>query len=378
MPDRSVRIPAPALLAATARVFAALGLPDAAAAAVAEGLVAADMRGIPSHGLMLVPMYAERIGAGSVTTATEGEVVTDLGAIAVLDAKNALGILTGDQAMALAVERARQFGIGAVAVQHAFHFGGAFRYVMAAAEAGLIGIAAANTRPLIPAPGGAAAVIGNNPLAIGVPRGGSMPDEVPLPNGGDRPGADPVVLDMALSEAALGKIRIAAAEGREIPPTWATDASGTPTTDPEAAIAGLLLPAAGPKGYGLAFMVDVLTGVLSGGAFGAGVRALYTETAVPNDCAHLFIAIDPAAFGGADAFAARVDELASQVTASPTAPGVERVLLPGQLEAERHAAARADGVRVERSVIDNLREVAAGLGVDLGDLGQADREEGNG
>jgi LDH2 family malate/lactate/ureidoglycolate dehydrogenase len=378
VPDRSVRIPASSLLSATARVFGALGLPDAAAAAVAEGLVDADMRGIPSHGLMLVPMYAERIEAGSVTTATVGEVVADLGAIAVLDAKNALGILTGDQAMALAVERAQQFGIGAVAVRHAFHFGGAFRYVMAAAEAGLIGIAAANTRPLIPAPGGAAAVIGNNPLAIGVPRGAAEPDEVAQPNDGDRPGAEPIVLDMALSEAALGKIRIAAAEGREIPPTWATDSSGVPTTDPEAAIAGLLLPAAGPKGYGLAFMVDVLTGVLSGGAFGAGVQGLYSDTAVPNDCAHFFLAIDPAAFGGADAFAARVDELAAQVSASPTAPGVERVLLPGQLEADRHAAAAADGVRVERSVIDNLREVAAGLGVDLGDLGGADREEGDG
>jgi LDH2 family malate/lactate/ureidoglycolate dehydrogenase len=357
--DRSVRIPASQLHAATARVFAALGLPEHAARAVAEGLVDADMRGIPSHGLMLVPMYAERIRAGSVTTATEAEVVTEFGAIAVLDAANALGILTGDQAMALAVERARQYGIGAVAVRHAFHFGGAFRFVMAAAAAGLVGIAAANTRPLMPAPGGAATVVGNNPLAIGVPTG-----------------TEPIVLDMALSEAALGKIRLAAAEGRQIPPTWATDAAGTPTTDPEAAIAGLLLPAAGPKGYGLAFMVDVLTGVLSGGAFGAAVQGLYSDTAVPNDCAHFFCAIDPAAFGGADAFAARVEELAAQVTASPTAPGVERVLLPGQLEAERHAAARAEGVRVERSVIDNLRGVAAGLGVDLEqDLGPADREE---
>lgn len=359
--DRSVRIPAPALLAATARLFGALGLPEDAAAAVAEGLVDGDMRGIPSHGLMLVPMYAERIRAGSVTTATEAEVATDLGAIAVLDARNALGILTGDQAMAVAIDRARQLGIGAVAVRHAFHFGGAFRYVMAAADAGLVGVAAANTRPLIPAPGGARAVVGNNPLAIGVPRAG----------------ADPIVLDMALSEAALGKIRIAAAEGREIPPTWATDATGTPTTDPEAAIAGLLLPAAGPKGYGLAFMVDVLTGVLSGGAFGAGVQGLYSDTATPNDCAHFFCAVDPAAFGGAAEFAARVEELAAQVTASPTAPGVDRVLLPGQLEAERHAAARVEGIRVERSVIDNLREVAASLGVDLGDLGPVDHEDGN-
>jgi LDH2 family malate/lactate/ureidoglycolate dehydrogenase len=372
-------IPAAALLDAASRVFAALGLPEGAAAAVAEGLVDGDMRGIPSHGLMLVPMYAERIGAGSVTTATEAEVVTDLGAIAVLDAKNALGILTGDQAMAQAVERARQFGIGAVAVRHAFHFGGAFRYVMAATDAGLIGIAAANTRPLMPAPGGAATVVGNNPLAIGVPRGSAA-----SPGGtgstaeiGASAGAEPIVLDMALSEAALGKIRIAAAEGREIPPTWATDSAGVPTTDPEAAIAGLLLPAAGPKGYGLAFMVDVLTGVLSGGAFGRGVQGLYADPSTPNDCAHFFVAIDPAAFGGADAFAARVDELAAQVTASPTAPGVDRVLLPGQLEAERHAASQADGVRIERSVLDNLREVAAGLGVELGDLGQGDGEEGN-
>jgi LDH2 family malate/lactate/ureidoglycolate dehydrogenase len=428
--DRSVRIPASDLLAATTRVFVALGLPDSAAATVAEGLVDADMRGIPSHGLMLVPMYAERIQAGSVTTATEAEVVNDLGAIAILDAGNALGILTGDQAMALAVDRARQFGIGAVAVRHAFHFGGAFRYVMAAADAGLVGIAAANTRPLIPAPGGAAAVVGNNPLAIGVPRGeaerggselgeaepgGAEPHRVdpdePEPGEGEpggaepggtepdgtdpheadphesRPhsdtgpsdGTEPIVLDMALSEAALGKIRIAAAEGREIPPTWATDASGTPTTDPEAAIAGLLLPAAGPKGYGLAFMVDVLTGVLSGGSFGAGVQGLYADTSVANDCAHLFLAIDPAAFGGADAFAARVDELAAQVAASPTAPGVERVLLPGQLEAERHAGAETEGVRVERSVIDNLRGLATTLGVELEeDLGPANPEEDRG
>jgi LDH2 family malate/lactate/ureidoglycolate dehydrogenase len=353
MTDRQpLRVPEPRLIDATTRLFVALGVPEAAAAAVARGLVDADMRGIPSHGLMLVPMYAERIRAGSVTTATEARTVTDLGAIAVLDAGHALGILTGDQAMALAIERARAFGLGAVAVRHAFHFGGAFRYVQTAAAAGLVGIAAANTRPLMPAPGGARAVVGNNPLAIGVPAAG----------------AEPIVLDMALSEVALGRIRLAAQEGREIPPTWATDEQGTPTTDPDAAIAGLLLPAAGPKGYGLAFMIDVLTGVLSGGAFGAAVRGLYADTSVPNDCAHVFLAIDPAAFGDAETFARRVGALAAEVTASPTAPGVERVLLPGQLEAERHAAAAIGGVPVEATVLDKLREVAAELGVELEEL----------
>jgi LDH2 family malate/lactate/ureidoglycolate dehydrogenase len=356
----TLRIPAPGLLAATSRVFAALGLPEDAAGAVAQGLVDADMRGIPSHGLMLVPMYAERMQAGSVTAATSSERVADLGAIAVLDAGNALGILSGDEAMALAVERAGEFGIGAVAVRHAFHFGGAFRFALAAAEAGLTGIAAANTRPLMPAPGGAQAVVGNNPLAIAVPTA----------DGG------PIVLDMALSEAALGKIRLAAQAGREIPPSWATDAEGTPTTDPEAAIAGLLLPAAGPKGYGLAFMVDVLTGVLSGGSFGAGVKGLYADAATPNDCAHLFLAIDPAAFGqSAEEFGARVTELAAQVAASPTAPGSDRVRLPGQLEGERYAAAEVDGVPVQPAVLGALRDLAASLGLDLEeDLGTVDEE----
>jgi LDH2 family malate/lactate/ureidoglycolate dehydrogenase len=341
------------LLDAVERVFVAAGLPAASAAAVAEGLVDADLRGIPSHGVMLVPMYVERLRAGSVSRAVAAEPVLDAGAIAVLDGANAFGILTGDQAMALAVEKARSFGVGLVVVRHAFHFGGAFRFVQAAAAAGCVGIAAANTRPLMPAPGGARAVVGNNPLAIGVPRAG----------GSD----EPIVLDMALSEAALGKIRLAAAEGREIPPTWASDADGAPTTDPEAAIRGLLLPAAGPKGYGLAFMVDVLTGVLSGGAFGASVRGLYADTATPNDCAHLFIAIDPAAFGDPDEFTARVGELAAQVAASPTAPGVERVLLPGQLEAERHAAASAQGVPLDDSSLRRLRETAEALGVQLGE-----------
>lgn len=337
-------------------VFAAAGLPAPAAHDVAVALVDGDMRGIPSHGSMLVPMYVERIVKGSVTTLTAAEVVVDAGAVALLDAHHAPGVLSGDQAMALAIEKARAHGLGAVAVRHAFHFGGAFRFVQQAAAAGMLGIAAANTRPLMPAPGGAHAVVGNNPLAIGVPRADG----------------EPLVLDMALSEAALGKIRLAEQEGREIPPTWATDRAGVPTTDPTAAIAGLLLPAAGHKGYGLALMIDVLTGVLSGGAFGAAVRGLYANTGTPNDCAHFFLALDVARFapdgeGGADVFAQRVAALAGEVTSPPMADGVERLLVPGQLEAERHAHAREHGIVLDDSVLSRLREAAASVGVELGE-----------
>lgn len=333
-------------------VFRAVGFSAAASGAVAEALVEADMRGVPSHGAMLVPMYVDRVLAGSVSRRERAEVVTDAGAIAVLDAGHALGQLTGDQAMALAVAKARSFGAGAVAVRNAFHFGGAFRYVEAAADSGCIGVAAANTRPLMPAVGGAAPVVGNNPLAVGVP----MPD------------GPAVVLDMALSEAALGKIRLAAAEGRKIPPTWASDAQGRPTTDPREAIAGMLLPAAGHKGFALALIIDVLTGVLSGGAFGQGVRGLYADVSVPNNCAHFFLALDIAAFGDPAGFAERMGRLAAQVTGSPTAPGVDRLYLPGQIEAERRAAAATAGVRIEASVLDELRRTADRVGATLPDL----------
>ncbi|GAA0936774.1 Ldh family oxidoreductase [Actinocorallia libanotica] len=337
------------LLDSVVRVFRAVGFGAEAASVVAESLVEADLRGVSSHGVMLVPMYVDRVLAGSVSRKEAAEVVADLGAVAVLDAGHALGQVTSDQAMALAVAKAKRYGVGAVAVRRAFHFGGAFRYVQAAAAQGCIGVAASNTRPLMPAVGGARPAVGNNPLAFGVP---------------SRDG-HPVVLDMALSEAALGKIRIAASEGRPIPSTWATDADGTPTTDPEEALRGMLLPAAGHKGFGLALIVDMLTGVLAGGSAGAAVKPLYADVTVPNDCAHFFLALDVAAFGDADGFAERLAALTAEVTGSPTAPGVERIYLPGQIEAERRDAAAAHGVRIEASVLKALRETAAKVGAEL-------------
>lgn len=325
------------------QIFGGLGYSPAAARTVAESLVDADMRGVASHGALLVPMYVERIQRGSVSRTEVAEVVHDFGAVATLDAHHGLGQLSADQAMRRAIEKAHGFGIGAVAVRHAFHFGAAFRYAKKAADAGCIGVAAANTRPLMPAPGGARSVVGNNPLAVAVP----------LP---DRP---PIVLDMALSEAALGKIRLAAQDGRDIPATWATDAAGEPTTDPVAALHGMLLPAGGPKGYGLALVIDVLTGVLSGGGFGAGVRGLYADTSVPNDCAHFFLAVDPAAFGSAADFSRNALRLAEEIEASPVRPGVDRVYLPGQLERERGEAASRTGIPIDDGVLAALQKLGA-------------------
>ena len=230
-----VAIPAAQLAAFVARLFAATGLSAPAAEKVANGLVDADLEGLASHGVMLADMYIDRLRSGSVSKQTAATIVSERQGAVVLDAGNALGQLTAEQAMTFAIDKARQFAAGIVAVRHGFHFGAAGRYARQAADAGCVGIAMCNTRPLMPAPGGAERVVGNNPIAIAVPADGEIP----------------IVLDMATSEAAMGKIRMAEKAKEPIPPTWAVTAEGLPTTNATAAIAGMLLPSGGPKGFGL-------------------------------------------------------------------------------------------------------------------------------
>ena len=168
--------PAPASVEAgalgnfVARLFSAAGVPEAAAATVARALVEADLEGLSSHGVMLTDMYIERLKQGSVSHATSASIVSERHGAVVLDAGHALGQLTGSQAMALAIDKARHFAAGIVSVRHGFHFGTAGRYARQAAEAGCVGIAMCNTRPLMPAPGGAERAVGNNPIAIALPR----------------------------------------------------------------------------------------------------------------------------------------------------------------------------------------------------------------
>lgn len=342
--SRNCMVDAQALSLTVAAIFERLGVAQVDAVRVSDALVDADMEGIPSHGVMLVPMYAQRLRSGSVTTASRATVISDLGGCVVLDAANMLGQLSAFQALALARQRAGRLGVGAVAVRNAFHFGAAGRYARALASDGCVGIVMSNTRPLMPAPGGAQSVVGNNPLAIALPGA----DEIP------------VELDMAMSASAMGKIRLAAAGGREIPAGWATDAQGLPTTDAAAALAGMLLPAAGPKGFGLAFMVDMLCGALSGGGTGAAVRPLYGDSAMPYNCAHFFLALDVAHFGDARAFARTVSQAATAVRESSRAPGTERLYSPGEIGwsiRRQHGSACS----VDRAVLAEIVGVARTL-----------------
>jgi LDH2 family malate/lactate/ureidoglycolate dehydrogenase len=351
MPARSadaapVAIDAQRLVSAVADIFKAVGIAAENAQVVAGDLVAADLEGIASHGVMLLPMYVERIVKGSVSARSSGEVVSDRGGAIVIDAGHALGQLTARQAVRLVVARAREIGIAVAVVRDGFHFGTAGRFARMIAEHNCVGIVLSNTRPLMPAPGGAEAMVGNNPIAVALPSAGEFPVEA----------------DMALSATAMGKIRLAAAAGQRIPEDWAIDAEGRPTTDPAAAIKGMLLPAAGPKGFGLAFVIDLLCGGLSDGAIGAEVRPLYGDPAEPYRCAHFFLAIDASHFSAGDRFAQRVHDQAARVSASKRGPGVDRVYAPGEL-VWATLQGSASVCRLDAQTVKSLVETATRVGL---------------
>jgi LDH2 family malate/lactate/ureidoglycolate dehydrogenase len=215
------------------------------------------------------------------------------------------------------------------------------------ADDGCAAIVIANTRPLMPAPGGAERVVGNNPLAIAVPADDGA-----------------IAVDLALSAAAMGKIRLADSRGEPIPEGWATNSEGVPTTDAKEAIAGMLLPAAGPKGFGLALMIDLLAGGLSSGALGDAVRPLYGDMAKPYCSSHLFMAIHIDGFRPLAEFKAAAAAFAKKIRASRPAPGgpARGVRMPG----DRAAAAHRDfdgHCRIASSTLEALRQAAARLSV---------------
>lgn len=332
------------LAATVAAIFVASGVQPKDAAIVAEDLVAADLESVASHGVMLVAMYLDRLLGGSISKKSVGEIVSVRDGAVVIDAGDALGQLTARQAVDLAVQHARQFGLAAVTVRNAFHFGTAGRYARMIADQGCVGIVMSNTRPLMPATGGAEALVGNNPLAIAVPTLGDFSAEV----------------DLALSATAMGKVRMAAAAGQPIPEGWAADADGRSTTDPNAAIKGMMLPAAGPKGFGLAFMVDMLCGGLSGGAIGADVTPLYGDPAVPYRCSQMFLAIDTGHFPDGDKLPARAAAQVARISGSKRAPGTERVYAPGELAyaaRERNAGRCRLSPETTKSLIESARKV---------------------
>lgn len=343
-----MRIDPTALTDWVTEVFRTAGLDAKGAQITAQALVQADMQGTSSHGLMMLPLYVDRIRAGSVSTTGKALTLRDSGICVVLDGQNMMGHISARQAVDLLLERTPEHGVVAVSIANGFHLGAAGYWTQMLAEKKLIGILMSNTRPLMPPPGGAEAVVGNNPLAVSIPVSGGTP----------------ICLDMAMSAGAMGKIRMAANTGQPIPAGWATDAGGNPTTDPESAISGMLLPTGGAKGFGLAVIIDLLCGGLSGGGMGAEITSLFGDKTVSYNCAHLFMGIDPAHFGDPDQFCARAQAYADVIRASrPLDPAVSPPAMPGDGK-QAALATNAQGCPMAEKTYESLLTTARALGVD--------------
>jgi len=331
-----------------AGIFVAAGLSRAGAEEVSLALIEADQQGLPSHGVLQAENYVNYLEAGMAQPSDEPASVEDRGAVTVIDAGHMLGHLVAGTAMRHAMKAARQFGIGVCSVRHSFHFGAAGRYAKMAADDNLVGVCMTNARAVMPAPGGVEPLVGTNPLAIAVPAG-------------DHP---PVVFDMATSQGALGKIHMARQAGKPIPDDWAVDRDGAPTTDPVAALAGMLLPAAGPKGFGLSFMIDLLSATLSGGAPGTEIGPMKGKLTKPMNCSHLFIALDPAFFRPAADFLSDVDVAVERVKSSRRTAGTDELFVPGE---RKHRAFQAtpDAVTLSPAAQASLAALARDRGVQL-------------
>ncbi len=322
------------------------GVPGKDADIVAECLVLGDLRGVGSHGMIRLPVYARRLYARVVKADPNIEVIRPFASVGLIDGDNGLGPVVGMRAMELAIELANTNGLGFVGVRRSNHFGvGAF-YVQRAIENGCIGCAISNAPPNMAPFGGRQRFLGTNPFAVGIPAGKHPP----------------LVFDASSSVAARGKIIAAAKRGTPIPPGWAVDPEGKPTTDPDLALAGAVLPFGGAKGSAISFIIDLLAGTLTGASFGQRLNTLENLQAEQN-IGHVYLAIRSDIFMPLQEVTERTDEIFASLIASPPAAGTARVLLPGEIELEAETVNRMQGVPLSEEVVNDLVELGARAGV---------------
>jgi LDH2 family malate/lactate/ureidoglycolate dehydrogenase len=325
------------------RAFQGLGLPAADAADVARVLVLADLFGLSTHGLSRIESYGERLQVGGINARPRITVETLAPALRRVDGDNGVGPLVGMHALRAAMEAAERCGVGVAFARQSNHFGPISPYGLMAAQAGYASVIGSNATTTIAPWGGSDARLGNSPLGFGVPN----------------PGGDPFLLDMAMSVVARAKIRAALKRGEAIPDSWATDASGRPTTDPKAALDGFLLPIGGHKGYGLALLVDLFSGLLSNAAYLTHVKSWVDAPDEPQNLGHFFILIDTRRLGSTQWLADRMMDFAAILHASAPADPTRPVIVPGEIELGKMTRQRQAGIALDPAVVALLRSHAA-------------------
>jgi LDH2 family malate/lactate/ureidoglycolate dehydrogenase len=345
------RVDAEALRALVGQIFERSGMDEPDAGLLAETLVAADRRGVHSHGVIRVPEYVKKLTRDGVDPRGRPRVVRRVGGCLVVDGGNAMGQVAARFAMAEAIAAAEEHGLAAAAIRGSNHCGAMAYFAMQALERDMIGIATTNALPTMAPWGGAERLLGINPLAVAIPAGRERP----------------IVYDAAFSGSAHGKIRVYAQRGQPIPEGWALDRAGRPTTDPLEAIDGLLLPTGGFKGAGLALVMGVLSSMLSGAAYGTELGDMARGPTAGQD-GHFVMALKVGAFEDVARFKERVDRAVRQIHACRLAPGFEAVYAPGELEFWREEEYRRDGVPLNAVTLADLGAVAAELGLEAAAL----------
>lgn len=335
------RIPAKTLHALISELYEKAGLPPREAEYHAHGLVTASLRGVDSHGVLRTSAYLNRFLNGAVNLRPNLQYTQQNRALWLLDADGASGYTAGRVGMEKAVSLAREYGVGMVLVRNSNHFGACALYAQIAVDAGMAGFAATNVKPGVTAPGACGNVAGNNPFAVGIPTYNEFP----------------FMLDMALSVAAGGKLKMAIAKKEKIPLDWATDKDGRPTDDPQKGFDGYFLPMGGFKGLGMAYAIDILCGVMTGGAFQSHIKSMYADPGEPSRTCHMFFAADLSPLAGREEIRRRMAEYRDYIRGIPTISG-KQLLLPGEPEALCAAERLQNGIPVPEALCQELQELA--------------------
>ncbi len=340
-------IPAPALRAFSINAFEASGLSRMHSGWVSDTLIQSELRDVASHGIVRLPFYCQRLLDKGSNPNPEVRIITQKPSMLLIDGDNGLGQIVSIKAMEMVMERAKSQGVCFAGVRNSCHFGMAAYYPMMALKEKMIGMAGSNTATVMAPWGGGKSAIGNNPLSIAVPTGKPYP----------------LVLDISMSVVSGGKVRLEAVKGTKIPLGWILDDQGRPTENPGDMFPnGTLLPL-GHKGFGLAIMIEILSGVLTQSAILKEINLWFDKTADPVNLGHFFMAFDIRAFLSIDAFEKRVGQLIDELKSSPPMEGSAGIFMPGELEHLKEQEYRQNGIPVSFEVIKTLDAFAQKVGI---------------
>lgn len=329
-------------------ILTKLDISEKDAKIIADVLVSADLRGISSHGLGRLPVYSKRLNLGLIEKDPDIKILDEGKAVSIIDGQNGMGQLATLVATKECIKKSKEFGVSVVGIRNTNHFGIAAYYSMLMSQEGLIGIVMTNTSPLMAPFGGVEAKLGSNPITISIPA--------------DKH-AD-IVLDMATSNAARGKLEIAVRNNQDIPDSWAITKDGERTTNPKEGLEGTLLPIGGPKGYGLAVIIDILSGLLTGASYSDNVGALF-ETDKTQNLGAIIIGLDVSRFMDLSEFTKKIDVYIEDFKNSKKAKGVKEIFMPGEIEFLNEVRNLENDISISDGLYKDVIELGEKVNLDL-------------